>query len=48
MLYRTAEGTLVELLKYNFKNDRLYYEKVLEISKIIPKSKNTFDNKQKK
>jgi hypothetical protein len=31
MLFRTLEGKLIEIRKYNFKNDKLYYEKILEV-----------------
>jgi len=33
MLFRTHEGKLVEVTKYQFKNDKLYYEKLLEIQR---------------
>ena len=33
MLFRTNKGELVELKKYDFPNDKLYYEKVMEIKK---------------
>ena len=36
MLFRTFDGTLVEIRKYDFKNDKLYYEKIMKIkSKIL-------------
>ncbi len=31
MLFRTAEGVLIELKKYDFKNDKLFYEKLFEL-----------------
>jgi len=33
MLFRTHNGNLIELKKYNFSNDKLYYEKIMEIKK---------------
>lgn len=33
MIFRTANGELVEINRYNYKNDKLYYEKILEIKK---------------
>jgi hypothetical protein len=33
MLFRTNKGELVELKKYGFPNDKLYYEKVMEMKK---------------
>jgi hypothetical protein len=37
MLFRTNKGTLVEIKKYDFPNDKLYYEKLMEIKKPISK-----------
>jgi len=37
MLFRTNKGELIEINKYDFVNDKLYYEKILEISKPLPK-----------
>ena len=31
MLFRTVSGELVEIIRYNFKNDKMYYEKIMEI-----------------
>ncbi len=31
MLFRTANGELIEINKYDFKNDKLYYQKIIEI-----------------
>jgi hypothetical protein len=33
MLFRTNKGELVEIKKYNFTNDKLYYEKIMEIKR---------------
>ena len=48
MLFRTSEGNLIEIKKNNFKNDTLYYEKLLEIKKTIPKLEKCFDYKNNK
>jgi hypothetical protein len=45
MLFRTSEGKLIEIRKYNFKNDTLYYEKILEIKKSLPKLEKSFKYK---
>jgi len=37
MLFRTNKGILVEIKKYDFPNDKLYYEKLMEIKKPISK-----------
>ena len=38
MLFRTVNGDLIEIKRYHFKNDKLYYEKILEIkTKIVEK-----------
>ncbi len=40
MLFRTNEGKLIELKKYNFANDKLFYEKLMQINKpLATKSK---------
>ena len=33
MLFRTNKGELIEIIKYNFPNDKLYYEKIMEINR---------------
>ena len=33
MLFRTNAGELIEIIKYNFPNDKLYYAKIMEINK---------------
>jgi hypothetical protein len=48
MLFRTSEGKLIEINKYDFKNDSLYYEKILNIKQSYPKLKKTFDYKNYK
>ena len=30
MLFRTNAGELIEIIKYNFPNDKLYYAKIME------------------
>jgi hypothetical protein len=48
MLFRTSEGKLIEIRKYSFKNDTLYYEKILEVKKSVPKLEKGFHNKNNK
>jgi hypothetical protein len=48
MLFRTTEGKLIEIKKYDYKNDTLYYEKLLDIKKSIPKLEKTFNSKNNK
>jgi hypothetical protein len=49
MLFRTNNGELIEIKKYTYPNDKLYYKKIMEVkqsfSKSITKSEKTFDNK---
>ena len=47
MLFRKCTGEIVEINKYDFKNDKLYYEKIMEIKLSFTKLKKTFDNKNK-
>jgi len=37
MLFRTNTGELIEINKYDFINDKLYYQKILEIKKPLEK-----------
>jgi hypothetical protein len=39
MLFRTGDGKLIEINKYDFKNDKLYYEKIMSIYKPLVKVK---------
>ena len=57
MIFRNVHGELVEINRYHFKNDKIYYEKIMEIKKQIlnkcqtskldyrTKSKETLNNK---
>lgn len=50
MLFRTNKGQLIEIKKYDYPNDNLYYKKIMEIKKPIKqmsfsKLKKTFDDK---
>ena len=31
MLFRTVDGKIIEINKYDFKNDKIYYEKIMSI-----------------
>jgi hypothetical protein len=33
MLFRTSTGTLIEVKKYEFSSDKLYYKKIMDIKK---------------
>lgn len=48
MLFRTNKGKLIEIKKMNFINDKLYYQKIIEIIKPLPKLEATFYNKYNK
>ena len=37
MLFRDSNGNLVELNRYDFKNDKLYYQKIMEIKQLFTK-----------
>ena len=52
MLFRTSNCELLELKKYDFPNDKLYYEKIMEIKRpiikqfvVLPKSTDYFTKK---
>lgn len=51
MIFRTITGELVEINRYDFINDKLYYEKIMKTKKPFVKSissaklKKTFNNK---
>ena len=42
MLFRTITGKLIKINKYDFKNDKLYYEKIMSLciepNKVLSKS----------
>ena len=37
MLFRDSNGNLIELNRYDFKNDKLYYQKIIEIKQLFNK-----------
>jgi hypothetical protein len=41
MLFRTNKGELIEIKKYNFVNDDVYYRKIMEIKKKSSKLEET-------
>ena len=50
MLFRTNTGELIEIKKYNCSNDKLYYQKIMEIKKPVKemsfaKLEKAFNNK---
>jgi len=38
MLFRDSNGNLVELNRYDFKTDKLYYQKIMEVKQLFTKS----------
>lgn len=38
MLFRDSNGNLIELNRYDFKNDKLYYQKIMAIKHLFTKS----------
>ena len=43
MLFRNNDGSLIEIKKNNFVNDKLYYIKILEFKKTLLNVKKTFN-----
>ena len=41
MLFRTNKGDLIEIKKYQFSNDNIYYEKIMDIKKKLSKLEKT-------
>ncbi len=39
MLFRTNTGELIELNKYQFLNDKFYYQKIMDVKKLVNKDK---------
>ena len=39
MLFRTISGELIRVNRYDFKNDKLYYQKIMTIKEQFTKSK---------
>jgi hypothetical protein len=35
MLFRTIDGKIIEINRYDFKNDKLYYSKIMIIKKVV-------------
>ena len=53
MLFRTNKGELIEINKYDYPNDNLYYQKIMEIKKCqkennFAKLEKTFNDKNNK
>lgn len=48
MLFRTSQGNIIEIKKYDFSNDKIYYEKIMEIKKKSSKLEKTFKDKNNK
>jgi len=52
MLFRTNNGELIEIKRYNYTNDQLYYKKIMDVKQSfsksflsLTKSEKTFGNK---
>ncbi len=43
MIFRCVNGELIEINKYDFKNDKLYYQKIMEIKKQFTKINNNLE-----
>ena len=43
MIFRNIDGSLFEIKKINFINDKLYYNKIIEIKKTLLNLKKTFN-----
>lgn len=39
MLFRKSNGELVEINKHNYKNDKIYYQTIMEIKKLFLQEK---------
>jgi hypothetical protein len=48
MIFRTINGELIEINKYDFKNDILYYQKIMEMKQKFTKLEKTIDHKTPK
>jgi hypothetical protein len=54
MLFRTHKGELIEINKYDYPNDNLYYQKIMDIKRcqkeknISAKLEKTFNDKNNK
>jgi hypothetical protein len=48
MLFRSNDGKIIEIKKNSFINDKLYFEKLIDIKKPLPKLEKTFENKNYK
>jgi len=58
MIFRNIQGELFEINRYDFKNDRMYYENIMELKRTfirkmqstkldyLTKSKETLNNKK--
>jgi hypothetical protein len=43
MIFRKSDGTLIEINRYEFKNDKIYYQKIMDCIKDIEKNTNISD-----
>lgn len=47
MIFRNSKGELIEINKYEYSNDMIYYEKIMNIQKEIAKCNNEIKNNSK-
>jgi hypothetical protein len=47
MIFRNSKGELIEINKYDYSNDMIYYEKIMNIQKEIAKCNNEIKNNSK-
>jgi hypothetical protein len=44
MIFRKSDGSLIEINRYEFKNDKIYYQKIIDYVKDIEKNTNISDD----
>jgi hypothetical protein len=47
MIFRNSKGELIEINKYEYSNDMIYYEKIMNIQKEIAKYNSEIKNNSK-
>lgn len=47
MIFRNSKGELIEINKYEYSNDMIYYEKIMNIQKEIAKCNSEIKNNSK-
>lgn len=44
MLFRNSEGKLVEINRYDYKNDHIYYKKILQVKNLVSPKEASYSN----